>query len=83
MVNEIVVVWLVDPLVPLMVMVRVPVLARVRALMVTVEVPAPVMDVGLNEMAVPLPCPDADRAMAELKPPDTAVVTVTVPEATR
>jgi len=57
--------------------------AELLALMVMVEVPAPVIDVGLNVMVTPLPWPDAESAIAELKPPDTALVMVTVPELPR
>lgn len=64
-------------------MVRVPVVARLPALIVMVDVPAPVIEVGLKLMVVPLPCPEADSDIAELKPPATDVVTVTVPEVLR
>ena len=49
--------------------------------MVMVEVPEPgaAMDVGLKLTVTPAGWPDADMAMAELKPPDTAVVMVDVP----
>ena len=77
-VSEMVVVWVVVPLVP--VMVRVPVVALLLALMVMVEVPAQVIEVGLKEMVVRLACPEADNAIAELRPPVTVEVTVTVPE---
>lgn len=73
----------VEPLLPVMVMVRVPVVAVRLAVMVIVALPAPVMDDGLKLMVVPDPCPDALSAIAELKPPVTAVVTVTVPECDR
>ena len=43
------------PLVPLMVMVRFPVDAFLDALMVMVEVPDPVIEVGLKVMVSPLP----------------------------
>ena len=38
------------------------------------------MDLGLKAMVSPLPSPDADKLMAELKLPDAAVVMVEVPE---
>lgn len=79
-VSEIVVVCDVLPLVPLIVMVRVPVVALLLSVIVMVELPAPVIEVGLKEIVVPLPCPEADRAIAEPNPPVTAVVTVTFPE---
>lgn len=44
------------------------------------EVPAPVIDVGLKEIVLLLPSPVAERAIEELKPPVTAEVMVTVPE---
>ena len=68
------------PLLPVMVMVRVPLVARLLAVMVMVEDPAPVIELGLKERVVPLPCPDAVREIAELKPPVTAEVMETVPE---
>ena len=44
-----------------------------------VEVPAPVIDVGLKVTVTPAGWPDADKAMAESKPPVTAEVMVEVP----
>ena len=35
---------------------------------------------GVKLMELALPCPEADKAIAELKPPLTAVLMVTVPE---
>jgi hypothetical protein len=48
---------------------------------VKVEVPEPgaAMDVGLKLAVTPVGAPDADRAIAELKPPETAVVMVEAP----
>lgn len=48
---------------------------------VMVEVPEPgaAMDVGLKLTVTPVGWPDADKAIAELKPPETAVVIVDVP----
>jgi cystathionine beta-lyase/cystathionine gamma-synthase len=37
------------------------------------------MDVGLNVAVTPVGWPDAVKAIAELKPPETAVVMVEVP----
>ena len=68
------------PLLPEMVMVRVPVVARLLAVTVMVEVPAPVIELGEKLTVVPLPCPLAVNATAELKPPVAAVVIVDVPE---
>lgn len=75
-----VVVLVMLPLLPVMVMVRFPVAAVLEGLMVMVEVPEPVMEVGLKEMVTPLPSPEAERLMEELNPPVAAVVTVTEPE---
>jgi hypothetical protein len=48
---------------------------------VTVEVPDPgaAIEVGLKPTVTPLGWPVAERAIAELNPPDTAVVTVELP----
>jgi hypothetical protein len=62
------------------VIVRLPILAFLPTFTVIFEVPAPVIDVGLNVMVSPLPSPEADRLIAESKPPDTVVVIVDVPE---
>lgn len=83
MVRLIVVVLEVLPLVPVMVMVWVPVVALLLAVIFMVEVPAPVMEDGLKEMVVPLPSPEAERLIAESKPPVTEEVMVTVPELLR
>jgi len=68
------------PLVPVMVTVRLPVVARRATVIVMVDEPAPVIDAGLKLTVTLLPSPDADSPIAELKPPVTAVVTVTLPE---
>ena len=47
---------------------------------VIVDVPAPVMELGLKVTVWALPCPEADKAIAELKPPVTAVEIVEVPD---
>ena len=48
---------------------------------VMLEVPAPgaAMDVGLNAAVTPVGRPDAERAIAALNPPETAVVMVDLP----
>ena len=46
---------------------------------VNAELPAPVMEVGLNAAVTPVGKPVAVRVTAELKPPVTAVATVLVP----
>ena len=66
-----------------MVIVFVPVVALLLAVIFMVEVPAPVMEVGLKLMVVPLPSPEAVRAIAPLKPPVIAEVMVTEPEELR
>ena len=78
-----VVVCVVLPLVPVMVTVRVPVVARRLVVIFMVEVPAPVMELGLKLMVTPLPSPEADKEIAESKPPVTAVVMVTLAELLR
>jgi hypothetical protein len=59
-----------------MVMVRLPVLALLLAVNVTVDVPDPgaAIDVGLKLTVTPDGWPVADKATAELKPPETVVV---------
>ena len=78
-----VVVLLIPPPVPVMVMVRVPVVARRLTVMVMVDVPLPVMDVGLKPRVTLEPAPVPERLTAELKPPETVEVTVTLPEEPR
>lgn len=48
--------------------------------MVMVEVPAPVIEVGLKPTVTPVGWPVADNVMAELKPSVTVLVMVEVPE---
>lgn len=47
---------------------------------VMVEVPAPVIDVGLKPIVTPVGWPLADNEIAELKPPVTVLVIFDVPE---
>lgn len=79
--RETVVVFVLPPPVPVMVMVYVPVLALLLAVNVTVDVPEPGagMDVGLKLAVTPDGWPFADKATAELKPPETVVVIFDVP----
>ena len=51
--------------------------------MFSVELPEPgaAIEVGLKETVTPAGRPEADSEMAVLKPPETAVETVEVPEA--
>ena len=69
------------PPVPVIVMVRVPVAALRLTVMVIVEVPAPgaAIDAGLKLSVTLEPVTVPDRLTAELKPPLTAVLIVTVP----
>jgi hypothetical protein len=71
-----VVVLVVLPLVPVMVIVRVPVVARRFTVTVMVEDPLPVTELGLNETVTRLPCPEAERETAPLNPPDGVTVIV-------
>ena len=70
------------PPVAVMVIVRFPIEAFLPARMVIVDLPDPgaAMELGLKVIVCPLPCPEAERVIAELKPPETAVVIVDVPD---
>jgi hypothetical protein len=65
-----------------MVIVRFPVEAFLPTLTVIIDEPDPgaAMELGLKVTVWLLPCPEADRVIAELKPPVTAVVIVAVPD---
>jgi hypothetical protein len=80
-VRETVAVCAVLPPVPVTVIVYVPVAVVEATAMVMVELPEPgaEMDVGLKLTITPAGWPLAVKAMAELKPPETAVVIVDVP----
>jgi len=82
MVTVTVVVCVTPPPLPVMVIVRFPVLAVRLALTVMVDVPEPgaAIELGLKDTVTPLPPPEADKLIAELKPPEMAVVIVDVPE---
>ena len=56
-----------------------PVAAVEATVKVMVELPAPVIDVGLKLTVTPVGCPEADRAMVPLNPPVTALVMVEAP----
>ena len=73
------------PPLAVMVMVCVPVLARLPTLTVIVDVPEPgaPIELGLKVTVLALPSPEADKVIAELKPPEIAVVMVDVPELPR
>jgi hypothetical protein len=78
-VSETVVVSTVLPEVPFTVMLYVPGAVDEDTVTVIVELPAPVIEVGLKVTVTPLGCPLADKAMVPLKPPVTALVMVEVP----
>ena len=69
------------PLLPVMVIGKVPRVAVLETVSVNVDEPAPgaAMEVGLKLPVTPEGRPVADKATAALKPPETAVVTATVP----
>lgn len=79
-VSETVVVSTVLPEVPVTVMVYVPVAVEEATVIVRVEVPAPVINVGLKPTVTPDGWPVADKLMAELNPPVTVLVMVEWPE---
>ena len=80
-VRDTVAVCVIPPPVPVTVMVDVPVAAVEATVKVNVDVPEPgaAMDAGLNAAVTPVGIPDAVKATAELKPPDTVVVRVDLP----
>jgi hypothetical protein len=69
------------PPVAVTVMVEVPAVAVDAAVKVSVDEPEPgdAMDAGLNAAVTPVGRPEAERAIAELNPPETAVVMVELP----
>jgi hypothetical protein len=85
MVSVIVVIWVTPPAVPVIVIVRVPVVALRLTVTVMVDVPEPGagIELGLNLTVTRDPWPLADKPIAELKPPEIAVVIVDVPELPR
>jgi len=78
-VRETVVVSLVLPEVPVTVIVYVPGTVDAATVIVMVEVPAPVIDVGLKLTVTPVGWPLADKEIAESNPPVTVLVMVEVP----
>jgi len=80
-VNETVAVCVIPPPVPVTVMAYVPVAVVDATARVSVDDPDPgaAMEVGLKVAVTPLGIPDADRAIAVLNPPETAVVIVEPP----
>ena len=79
-VREIVTTSLMLPEVPVTVIRYVPTAAVEPTTIVIVEVPAPVIEVGLKVMVTPAGWPVADKEMPELKPFVTVLVIVDVPE---
>jgi hypothetical protein len=81
-VSETVVLWETPPPLALIVIVDVPAVAVLLAVKVRVELPAPgaAIDVGLNAAVTPEGNPLAESDTAELKPPETVVEIVLVPE---
>ena len=77
-----VVVWVIPPPFAVMVMEWLPIDPFLPTLTVIVEVPDPgaAMEVGVKVTVWAFPCPEADKVIAELKLPETAVVMVAVPE---
>ena len=70
-------VWVMPPPVPLIVIGYVPATVVEATVKVTADLPEPgaAMDAGLKPTVTPVGWPLADNATAELKPPETAVVT--------
>ena len=81
-VSETVVLWEMPPPLALIVIVDVPAAAVLPAVKVKVELPEPgaAMEVGLNAAVTPVGSPLAESDTAELKPPETVVEIVLVPE---
>jgi hypothetical protein len=81
-VSETPVVWVTPPPVAVTVIVYVPVATVDPTVIVMVEDPEPgaVIELGLKLSVTPAGCPEADKVMAELKPPVTLVVIVDCPE---
>ena len=79
------VVCVTPPPVPVMVMVWFPSEAFLPTLTVMVDVPAPGAEIGLGLKVTvwALPCPEAERLIAALNPPEILVVIVDVPELLR
>lgn len=78
-VSDTVVVAVVLPEVPVTLTVYVPTAVDEPTVIVMVELPAPVIEVGLKLTVTPDGWPVADKAMTPLKPPVTVLVMVEVP----
>ena len=72
-------VLVVPPAAPVTVILYVPTTVVEDTLIVITEVPAPVIEAGLKTTETPVGWPVAEREIAELKPPVTALVIVEVP----
>jgi hypothetical protein len=79
-VSETAVVSVVLPEVPFTVMLYVPVAVDEATVIVIIEVPAPVIELGLKPTVTPVGWPVAVKVIAESKPPVTVLVIVDVPE---
>ena len=81
-VKETLVVWVTPLPLAVTVMLDVPLIAVLPTVNVSVELPPPgaAMDAGLKLAVTPVGSPDAERDTAELKPPETAVEMVVLPE---
>ena len=79
-VKDTVVLSVVLPEVPDTVMLYVPATVVAATVNVSVELPAPVIDVGLKPAVTPVGNPLADSAMAESNPPVAVLVIVVCPE---
>lgn len=79
-INVTVTVSVVPPEVPVTLMLYLPTAVDEPTAIVMVEVPAPVIEVGLKVTVTPIGWPVADKEMAESKPFVTVLVIVAVPE---
>src|SRR4030081_1682193 len=79
-----VVVVVTPPPVPVMVIVKVPVVAVLDTLIRMEEVPEPpTMELGTKVTVTPAGCPDEDKAIVELKPPEGVAVILEAPRPPR
>ncbi len=79
------VLWVTPPPVPVTVIAFVPLLALFATLIVMTDDPVPGAGIGfvVKLTVTPLPCPDADKEIAELNPFKAVVLMVDVPEPPR
>ena len=79
-----VVVVVTPPPLPVMVIVKVPVVAVLDTLIRMEAVPEPpTMELGTKATVTPAGCPEADKAIVELKPPEGVAVILTAPRPPR